>query len=454
MMESKVMSPELRRGISRDEVEAFCEELAKNGAIYEQIVRSREPDTDAERWKAALMHVRTLNRQLQTAEDELLAQVEELTLTIRSLDLERQRYRDLFERTPDAHFIADRMGVIHEANAAGLTLLQRDFPAVRGKPLAQYIERDSLHAFRAATNDLPKGSPVEVIVKFLQHEGSPRATRLRGCLTSNPHQTLWVARDAWSNAKSAPADSNRGRRDSIEPSAEAQPMSFGRAAIAAFSSELRAPLQTVLEWTHTLRNGGLGASDRERALERIEQSVMTQAGIVEGLFDVSRITTGRLELSRGRVDLGKLVAQAVEALMPVANSADVILRVHAEDVVVVDGDETRLLQVVLNLLSNALKFTPAGGAVNVRIRRKESVGALSIADTGRGIRPEVLPRIFECFRNDSGLGDAQTGMGLGLFLVKRLTELHGGTVEATSEGEGQGTTFVLSLPALDAPTGS
>ncbi|HWQ32106.1 MAG TPA: PAS domain-containing protein [Blastocatellia bacterium] len=218
--------------------------------------------------------------------------------------------------------------------------------------------------------------------------------------------------------------------------------------VAVVSHELRSPLNAMLGWTKILRAGNIDEVTREHALEVIERSVHMQQELVEDLLDTARIISGKLRLETGPVDLERIVRAAADVVQPAAEARGVELRLELEGGGnVITGDADRLQQVVWNLLSNAIKFTPSGGRVVVRLERADPQMRLTISDTGKGIRPEHLPYVFDRFHQADGSSTRRHGgLGLGLALVKHLIELHGGTVRAESPGAGQGTTFIVNLP--------
>ena len=220
--------------------------------------------------------------------------------------------------------------------------------------------------------------------------------------------------------------------------------------LATVSHELRTPLTAILGWAHLLRTGQLDKKSVSNALETIERNARSQSQLIDDLLDVSRIITGKLRLDVRQVDPGSFIEPAIEALRPAAEAKDVrIQKVMDTGVVSVAGDPSRLQQVVWNLLSNAIKFTPKGGKVQVRLERINSHIEIAVTDTGVGIDPQFLPHIFERFRQaDQTTTRHHGGLGLGLAIVRHLVELHGGTVEANSAGEDQGTTFVVKLPIV------
>ncbi len=222
--------------------------------------------------------------------------------------------------------------------------------------------------------------------------------------------------------------------------------------LATVSHELRTPLTAVLGWTHLLRDGRLDKQAAERALETVERNAHAQQQLIEDLLDVSRIITGKLRLDVRQVAPASFIEAAIEAVLPAAEAKGIVLEKSLPaDVAALSGDPARLQQVVWNLISNAIKFTPPGGRVRVRLESVKSHVEISVTDTGDGIRREFLPYVFDRFRQADGTTARRYGgLGLGLAIVRHLVELHGGTVRAESAGEGQGATFTVSLPLVAA----
>ena len=218
--------------------------------------------------------------------------------------------------------------------------------------------------------------------------------------------------------------------------------------VATLSHELRTPLNAIVGWAGILQMDRR-AETVQQGVEVIERNAKLQAQMIEDLLDMSRILSGKLLFEVRKMDLGPLAKAAVAGLQPTANAKGVRLQMQIEASQFVNGDPARLQQVVWNLLNNAIKFTPEGGTVQVRVHTSGNQTELIVADSGQGIRPEFLPYVFDRFRQ----GDASTtrrhgGLGLGLSIVKSLVEMHGGTVSAHSAGEGQGATFTVRIPAV------
>ncbi|PYQ21660.1 MAG: hybrid sensor histidine kinase/response regulator, partial [Acidobacteria bacterium] len=223
--------------------------------------------------------------------------------------------------------------------------------------------------------------------------------------------------------------------------------------IAMISHELRTPLGAILIWTQLLRNEQLDEAATARALGMIERSTKTLAQLIDDLLDVSRIIAGKLRIEARPVDLAAVVDAALAAAQLPAESKNIRIDYVVEGALEpVSGDPGRLQQVAGNLLANAIKFTPEGGRVEVKLGRTRSHARLVVSDSGIGIDPAFLPYIFERFRQaDSTSTRTQKGLGLGLAITRHLVELHGGSIEAASGGEGRGASFTVTLPLLHVP---
>jgi PAS domain S-box-containing protein len=368
----------------------------------------------------------------------------EARLTEERLRESEERYQRLVELSPDAIAVhAD--GVLLFINTAGARLLGADRPEqVVGRPIAELVHPDSHAAVRERLEKIARGeTPPPLEVRFVRLDGG----EIYGELASAP--LLYRGRSA---VQAVVRDLTRRRRYEEERERllrEAQEANrLKDEFLATLSHELRTPLTAILGWARLLRGGEITGEASVRALETIERNARAQAQLIDDMLDVSRIVTGKLRLDVAPIDPRSFIDPAVEAVRPAAEAKGVTLRQVTEaGGLVVVGDPARLQQVVWNLLTNAVKFTPAGGSVEVRLGRAASYVEIVVSDTGAGIDAEFLPHVFERFRQaDQHANRRHGGLGLGLSIVRHLVELHGGTVSADSAGAGAGATFTVTLP--------
>lgn len=220
--------------------------------------------------------------------------------------------------------------------------------------------------------------------------------------------------------------------------------------LAILSHELRTPLTPLLGWVKMLKSGKLDETRQLHGLEIIERSVNAQSQLIEDLLDISRIVTGKLELKMGPADLSGVLQSAIEYVQDSAKAKNIQLSVQIDRINPMVGDPDRLRQVFSNLLVNAVKFTPIGGRIDVRLEHLGSHVQVRVADTGEGINAELLPHIFDRFRQgDSTITRKYSGLGIGLSIVRTIVALHNGTVRAESSGPGLGSTFIVTLPVRE-----
>lgn len=216
------------------------------------------------------------------------------------------------------------------------------------------------------------------------------------------------------------------------------------------SDELRTPLNAVFGWTRLMQENVLNEEERAEAADSIMRNVQAQGRLIEDVLDITRIVNHKLSLDRKILNLDGVVSEAVEAIEPSAHSKAVSLEtvIEARDLLVY-ADPLRLQQVLLNLLTNAVKFTPPGGQILVHLSRRDDRAVVKVSDTGKGINPELLPHIFERFRQGQSSSTRQhVGFGLGLTIAQQLVRMHDGEITAQSEGEGKGSRFTVNLPII------
>jgi PAS domain S-box-containing protein len=221
--------------------------------------------------------------------------------------------------------------------------------------------------------------------------------------------------------------------------------------VANLSHELRTPLNAIVGWSRLLMGGNLDAAATRHAVEVIERNARIQTDLVSDVLDISRVVNGKLQLNTRPVDVRECLQAALDVIRPAADARRIAIERHGDARAVVNGDPDRLQQVFWNLFSNAVKFTPDGGRVDVRLSVAPGAVTVTVEDTGIGIRPEFLGFVFDRFRQaDASASKRHAGVGLGLSIAKHLVELHGGRVSAASEGEGRGAVFTVRLPLLSA----
>lgn len=224
--------------------------------------------------------------------------------------------------------------------------------------------------------------------------------------------------------------------------------------LATLSYELRTPLNAMLGWVQLLRMGNLDEVNSARAVKTIERNTQTLTRLIEDLLDVSRVITGNLQLAMQPTNLEAVIRAAMSNLRPAAEAKAIAIQFQANSKIeLVAGDSLRLQQVMWNLLSNAVKFTPEGGRVEVRLTQTDTATTVTVRDMGQGISSDFISHVFDRFRQaDGSITRRQSGLGLGLAIVRHLVELHGGTVQVESAGIGQGSLFTVSLPRVHEDT--
>ena len=358
-------------------------------------------------------------------------------------DAAERTVRALLMQLPEAVVSVGGEGGIVFVNLEAQRMLGADATSLRGQRLEALF--DGLDVVRS-----PAHGDQAVSLPDVRRGARVYAPVLRAYAGIDEQQTTFSFRDVTSDRRH---DQERALLLARERDARAEAEAANRAKdefLAVVSHELRTPLNAMLGWMRLLRNGTLPPERRVQALETVERNALAQKKLVEDILDVSRVISGNLSLTLSALEIAPSVRMAVEAVRPAADAKTLELLVGiADDIPVIEGDSDRFQQMVWNLLSNAVKFTPRGGRVSLDVSCDGSGVAISVSDTGEGIAPAFLPHIFERFRQgDTGTTRQHGGLGLGLAIVKHLAELHGGSVEARSDGRGAGATFVLRLPIL------
>jgi len=371
---------------------------------------------------------------------------------MRELDKARAYAESLIKNAPDPVFVSDLEGKILQANDAVSHLFGFRQDEVVEQSVSRFLAADETREFVAALREVvehgvsrnvrlhPRSASGEVISTTLN------ASALRDA-DGNVIGAIGILRDmrAYEQVLHDLEESRRELRDADQAKDR---------FLAVVSHELRTPLTAMLGWVRLLTTGMLDDATSARALPVIERNTKLLAQLIDDLLDVSGIVAGKLRLEVGPVDLVAVIESAIESVQALADAKSIGLKAVLDPSAgSIAGDPGRLQQVVWNLLANAIKFTPSRGRIDLRLERAGSRARLTVRDTGRGISPELLPHIFDRFRQDERTR-SHGGLGLGLAIVCHIVKLHEGTVRAESDGEGRGATLVveLPLPGEDAPS--
>ncbi|MBD1824091.1 response regulator [Cyanobacteria bacterium FACHB-DQ100] len=343
----------------------------------------------------------------------------------------------------------------HGQNVDNFDYLIDDTPckkAIANRKLCSYPRR-----VQALFPDAPLLAPLNIegyiAVPFFDSRENPLG--LLGIMHSKPLENVQLAESLLTIfALRIATELNRIRVSEAERAAREQAEAANRMKdefLAVLSHELRTPLSPILGWTKLLRSSKVSLESQDKALATIERNAVQLTQLIEDLLDISRILQGKLMLDVRSVNLSRVMTTAIETIRLAANAKRIQIQTRIEASAIVLGDAARLQQVVCNLLSNSVKFTPEGGRVEVRLTQFDRSAQIQVIDTGKGIDAEFLPYVFDRFRQaDSATTRKFGGLGLGLAIVRQIVELHGGTIRAESGGENQGAVFTVTLPLSNA----
>jgi PAS domain S-box-containing protein len=374
----------------------------------------------------------------------LLRDVTERRLAERALGESERRYRTVIDQAFDGVWLESADSTIVDVNPGACTMLGYSPQELIGRRAADLVEPVSPDDQRAAADDMPGEDASEWQRRIVGRHGRTMVLAGRSREIA-PGLVVSTFRDI--TEERAEAD----ERERLLQQAQAANR-LKDEFLATLSHELRTPLTAVLGWTRMLVRGEVQPDRIPHALGVIERNALAQARLVDDLLDLSRIAGGRLRLRLAEIDVTTVVRDALEAIGPSADAKRISIDVQIPAAIPrITVDPERLQQVIWNLLTNAIKFTPAGGTVRVSASASPDGLEITVRDTGRGIPPEFLPFVFDAFRQGEG-GSNRTapGLGLGLAIVRRIIEAHGGRVEAASDGPGRGSTFRVFLPAVSA----
>lgn len=356
-----------------------------------------------------------------------------------------ERFRFLAESMPIIIFTATPEGKIDYCNRQLIDFTGMSCEELCASGRAPFIHPDDVEEDeRSWWHSIESGEPFQWESRFRRADGDYRWHLTRG---SAMHDARGIM--IWIGSSTDIHDRKSVEETLIRQYRESEALSRAKDEFLATSShELRTPLTSILGWSELLVAGGLDAETQREALDSIRQSAIAQSRLIDDMLDVSRLLTGKLELTNEPVDVAAAVLLALRAIAPAAEKKNLRMeKSFARGASRVDGDPTRLQQIFWNILSNAVKFTPDGGTVRIRLGSTDSRVEVEVSDTGQGISPAFLPRVFDSLSQEGGSSTREHGgLGLGLSIVRQLVQMHGGTVRADSEGEGRGATFLVSLP--------
>lgn len=361
-----------------------------------------------------------------------------------AMSASERKFRAVYDQAPGGIALVARDGRILDANPAMLDFLGRTLEHTAGRGLVSFVEPDDREPVQAWLHGEQPGE-----LEFALRDAEGKVTDLLWRLSRNvePGVDLLVAVDV---SRRRQAELERQRMLDSERMARTVAERISRVKdelIAVLSHELRSPLNAIMGWTHVLLKRG-GDAVTQRGLAAVERNVRMQARLISDILDMSRLAMGKLRLSLESMDPTEAAEDAMTALRDTAEEAGVQLDLQAGRLTAIRADRARVQQIVWNLVSNAIKFSPRGATVTVRLSDEADGVRISVTDQGRGIAPDFLPELFDRFtQDDSGRNRQHGGMGLGLSIVRQLAEAHGGAVDAYSAGTGQGARFDVYLPA-------
>ena len=365
----------------------------------------------------------------------------------------REQLASIVEYSGEAIATKNLDGIIQTWNVSAEKLFGYSADEIVGKPVTILIPPERLSEEEDILSRLRRGLPAERLETIrLKKDGTPIPVSVTVSPMKNPEgEVIGASKLIQDITARNRLETQRRQLLARELSLRAQAEAAGRVKdefLATVSHELRTPLSAILGWATMLNKGKLEPAMASRGIESIERNAKAQAQLIEDLLDVSRIIAGKVRLDIKPVVLSAIIDEALDAVRPAAEAKSIRLKVNIDsDADQLRADPARLQQIIWNLVSNSIKFTPARGEVTINARRSASAAEISVSDTGEGINPTFLPYVFDRFQQaDSSMTRKHGGLGLGLAITRHLVEMHGGTIEAQSEGEGQGATFTVKLP--------
>ncbi len=362
--------------------------------------------------------------------------------------LSEAKFRTMFDLAPSGIALLTRDLIYLEVNPALCRIMDRNFQEIVGKSLTAFTRAGHEQDVVALANELESSGGWRGYFPMVTSKGVTVELEWHLSTFSVPGVRLAMVTDMTALKK---IESEREDLLQRERAARTEAERANRVKddfLAMVSHELRTPLNVISGWSQILRTNTVSPAELKRALETIHRNTVIQVQLVSDLLDVTRIMSGKLQLDPKLVSPHTIVQGSVESITPAAAAKEIkVLREFEANSGLILADAPRLHQIIGNLLNNAVKFTPAGGQIKVALKRANQNILIIVEDTGAGIHPEFLPKVFDRFsQEDSTSARRHGGLGLGLAIVRHLTEMHNGSVSATSDGEGKGARFTISLP--------
>jgi PAS domain S-box-containing protein len=367
-----------------------------------------------------------------------------------SLRRSESRFRAIYDQAPAAMMLVNSAGLINDANSQALALLQRDIDGLAGKPLADYVPA----AWKQRAGELLTENTAQAWrgeFPIVQADGQERLVSWKFSEPIEPGIRLAIAQDL---TESMEFERQRQQVLEREQAARVAAERISRTKddfVAVLSHELRTPLSLLNGGTHMLKRPNLSEAVLKKGIDAIEKGVKAQSRIIADILDISRLSTGKLNLHREEVDVCSLALQSLEPLRDSAAEKNISLQFEVPpEAITAWIDITRFQQILWNLASNAIKFSSPGGVVSVCLCVVDDHLLMKVQDQGVGISPEFLPHVFERFSQAAAPSiRGHSGLGLGLSIVKHLVDLHGGSIRADSGGLGQGVSMLVEIPLHD-----
>jgi PAS domain S-box-containing protein len=362
-----------------------------------------------------------------------------------------ERYRYLSNAIPQLVWMCDATGECEYVNQKWYEFTEQPVEQAMGFGWTEVIHPDEVQlVMQVWMEALQIGETYEQEMRYRSHDGTYRWYLVRSVPIKDEQGNLvkWFGTSTDIHDRKQ-LEAERNQLLQLEKIARAEAEAANRSKdefVAMVSHDLRSPLHAILGWTKLLRTRQMDTASINNALETIERSAHSQAALLEDLLNISRIIQGKLQLDCSQVDLAAIVGVAIEAAYPLAHGKNIHLNATVDrSIPTIRGDWNRLLQVLGNLLANAIKFTPSGGSVEVKLWQDGTNAKIAVTDTGIGISPEFLPQVFERYHQGDRTHQ-KCGLGLGLAIARHLIQLHGGTIQVASPGIGLGATFTIALP--------